>query len=217
MSSLLRLAFHFGLPLVALLQLPACGGNEPEIPPELLACDGSGAGEVTGTEEGDVMADATFQGWLDPQAALATTPPEPTETIRFSDFGATADATGAELLLVNSAALWCSACREEHERLPELYAGWAPRGLVIFTLIFQDGAGNPATVGHLEAWGRAYGTNFPLAIDPELVTGLYSPPEAAPLNMLVDVRTRTILSKVVGNQEAALTALIERELGERGR
>lgn len=205
-------ALHFALLLAPLLAV--CGGNKPRIPPELLTCDGTGAG--TGTEEGDVMADAAFQGWLDPRAALAATPPQPTATIRFYDFGGP-PATGTVLLLVNSTALWCSACREEHARLPGLYPTWRARGVEILSLLFQDAAGKPATLANLEAWARAYGTNFPIAVDPETVTGLYSPPEAAPLNMLVDAQTHRIIKKLVGNQEEAIATLIERELVARGR
>jgi hypothetical protein len=42
--------------------------------------------------------------------------------------------------------------------------------------------------------------------------GTYGPADTPPLNLVVDARTMKIVGKFIGNQEAALWALIDSEL-----
>jgi hypothetical protein len=202
-------------PFVALLV--ACGTNRPEIPPELLVpVSGCSALEYPegpyGAEPGDVASDLCFQGWPRPESVH-----HEADTLTSLSFGRYFDPSGEryELLLVNSAALWCAACQSEHEDLPERYAEYGPRGLVILSALFQDQKGDPATVDDLALWVETYATPFPMALDPDYQLGVYAPAGSAPLNLLLDARTMVILEKFTGDQSTVLWPLVEAELDRR--
>src|SRR5690606_10170573 len=133
-----------------LLTLPlACGSNTPEIPAEYLVGSGGSAGSGNaseypdgpyGSEEDDTIRDLTFStGWSDPKAVGYDLEQLDSEPVRFSDFyNPESDGSRPELMLLNTAALWCQACRIEHEELDTKLAEFGPRGLVIFGTLFQD-------------------------------------------------------------------------------
>lgn len=203
------------VPFIALLC--ACGTNRPEIPPELLETPaGCSALEYPegpyGSEPGDVASDLCFQGWPRPESVE-----HEADTLSSLSFGRYFDPTGDryELLLVNSAALWCAACQSEHEDLPDRYREYAPRGLVVLSALFQDQKGDPATVEHLALWVETYATPFPMALDPDYQLGVYAPAGSAPLNLLLDARTMEILEKFTGDQGTVLWPLVEAELAKR--
>jgi hypothetical protein len=203
--------------LVAALGV-ACGSNAPEVPADLLE---SGAGcaatdypdEGLGSEEGDVVANVCFTGYRSPQAI------EPVEahreTIAFSDYYDPTGSKGVGLLLINTAAIWCSACVGEHHGLPDYQAELGEQGLVIFSLLFQDAARETASLEDLERWIDKFGTNFPMATDPDLALESYASYSSAPLNMVVDPRDMTILRKYVGDQGSVMWPYIEAELERR--
>jgi hypothetical protein len=196
----------------------ACGSNAPQVPEELLAgSTGCTApdypSEGLGTEPGDVAKNACFVGYRAPDRV----PPSPLhrETLAFSDYYDPAGTKGVSLLLVNTAAIWCSACVAEHDSLPEHAAKLAPRGLVIVGTLFQDAQRNPASLEDVERWISNFHTNFPMVADPGLELGAYASPDSAPLNMLVDPRSMKILRKYVGDQSAVMWPFIESELDVR--
>jgi hypothetical protein len=202
-------------PCLALLV--ACGTNRPEIPPELLetspGCSALPYPEGPyGAEPGDIASDLCFQGWHRPDAVE-----HDVDTLSSLSFGRYFDPTGDryELLLVNSAALWCAACQSEHEDLPDRHEEYAPRGLVILSALFQDQKGEPATVDDLTLWVETYATPFPMALDPDYQLGIYAPAGSAPLNLLLDARTLVILEKFTGDQSTVLWPFVEAELDRR--
>lgn len=202
------------LALSSLACFTACGSNAPEIPDELIADAPSCAApdypsEGLGTEVGDVAKNACFIGYRAPDRAA------PSETVALSDYYDPAGTKGVSLILVNTAAIWCSACVAEHGYLPERAAELGPRGLVIVSTLFQDGQRNPADMGDLERWIDNFQPNFPMVADPELELGLYASPDSAPLNMLVDPRSMKILRKYIGDQGAVMWPYIEAELDAR--
>jgi hypothetical protein len=200
---------------VALL---GCGSNAPEVPEELLGGDSGCAApdyptEGLGTEPGDVAQNACFIGYRAPDRI---TPNEPhRETVALSDFYDPAGSKGVSLLLLNTAAIWCSACVSEHHTLPARQTELAPRGLVILSTLFQDAERDPASLEDVERWIAKFGTNFPMVADPELALGAYASPDSAPLNMLVDPRSMKILRKYVGDQGSVMWPYIESELAAR--
>ena len=196
-----------------------CGTNAPEIPPELLtrspvASDHYAAGPY-GVEVSDTIEDLTFQGWLDPAAAGFDA--AAFESISFSDFYDPDGDAGRELLLVNTTAVWCQSCRIEHASLPDRYRTFGPRGLVILALMYQNGNQQPAIAKDLEVWTRQFETNFPMALDPDFLMGRFIPADVAPLNLLVDARTMTVIARFVGDQDAVIWPTIETVLADRGR
>lgn len=202
--------------VIAALAL-GCGTNRPEIPPELLeSTSGCSALDYPegpyGTEPGAVAANACFRGWSRPDMVE-----HEADTLQNLSFGRYYDPTGErfELLLVNSAALWCSACLSEHETLPDHYRELSPKGLVILSALFQDRKGDPADVDDLALWVETYETPFPMALDPDYQLGAYAPAASAPLNLLIDARTLEILEKFTGDQGTVLWPLVEDELARR--
>ena len=196
----------------------ACGSNAPEVPRELLADVPSCAApdypnEGLGTEPGDVARNACFVGYRAPDRVAPTAAHR--ETVALSDYYDPAGTKGVALLLLNTAAIWCSACIAEHGTLPEYAAELGPRGLVVLGTLFQDGKREPADMGDLERWIQNFQPNFPMVVDPDLELGAYASPDSAPLNMLVDPRTMKILRKYVGDQGAVMWPYIESELALR--
>lgn len=196
----------------------ACGSNAPEVPDDLLATDsGCGAPDYPedglGSEPGGVVENQCFSGY---RAPARVRPSEATrETIAFSDYYDPIGTKGVSLLLVNTAAIWCGACISEHHDLPARQDELGASGLVIFTTLLQDAKRDPASLEDVENWIAKFGTNFPIVTDPEQHLTDYSPPELAPLNMVVDPRTMKILRKFEGDQSEVMWPYIEAELRER--
>jgi hypothetical protein len=195
------------------LLLSACGSNTPEIPPELLnpgtTPDGYPAGPH-GTQVGDTVENASFVGWRDPQADDFD--PVAVTTIEFRDYYDPDGTQGLKVLLLNTAAMWCQPCREEHETLPGHFAELSPRGFAVVSALFQNIDAEPATLNDMVNWTTTYDTNFPMVLDPDNQMGRYGATASPPLNLLVDPTDMTIIARFIGNQEAPLMDAIEREL-----
>lgn len=195
-----------------------CGTGAPDIPPELLDAGGSNSSSYPAgpylADVGATLENFAFTGFRDPRAASYDR--ARFERVAMDDYY---DPEGLhhELLLLNTAAVWCQACRVEHRSLPERHEEFRPRGLVIVSALFQDAASNPAAADDLLVWTRQFETNFPMVLDPEFQLGRYASAETAPLNLIVDTRTMQILERFIGDQEAVLWPYIERELDQRGR
>jgi len=206
--------------LVATLALGACGTNRPEIPKELLENPGSSTGcdrpdypsGPYGDDAGQLAVDRCFRGWRAP----ATTP-HTEAALEDVSLGSFYDPMGEkyEILLVNTAAVWCSVCKTEHQTLPDHYAELAPRGLAIVSALFQNNTGAPAALSDLVTWVEAFDVPFPMVLDPDYQLGDYASAETAPLNLVVDARTMRILDKFIGNQGEDLWRTIEAELARR--
>jgi hypothetical protein len=203
--------------VVAALSL-ACGSNAPEVPEELLGGSSGCAApdypsDGIGTEAGDTVQNVCFTGYRAP--ARVAPVEQHRETVALSDYYDPAGTKGFSLLLLNTSAIWCSACVSEHRTLPERQAQLAPQGLVILSALFQDAERNPASLADVERWIENFGTNFPMVADPELEFGAYASPDSAPLNMLVDPRSMKILRKYVGDQGTVMWPYVESELAAR--
>jgi hypothetical protein len=211
------------------LSIAGCGTNRPTIPAELLALDGGGGtsagypmGPYANAKDGlvgGIAEDKLFQGWMSPRAAGYD--PAALEPISFADFY---DPTGEkyEILMVNTAAIWCVACQIEHggsANRPSLNAHFealAPKGLAILSLLFEDGSRNPAEANDLVNWTKKFQTNFPMALDPEYQMTTYQPDKSrAPFNMVIDARTMKIMATFIGDQPTEIWPLIEKELDAR--
>lgn len=195
----------------------ACGSNAPEVPKELLVANSGCAStdypsEGLGKELGGVVSNACFVGYRAPDRVKPSA--QHRETVAFSDYYDPAGTKGVSLLLINTAAVWCMACVDEHRTLPDHAAELAPQGLVILSTLFQDAKREPASFDDLDRWVANFQTNFPMVADPELQLDGYASSDSAPLNMVVDPRTMKILRKYVGNQ-GTLWPYIESELKAR--
>jgi hypothetical protein len=200
------------------LVLAACGANTPKIPPELLSSNDSSCSATQypsgpyGTQEGDTIANACFQGFRQPDVVNHDV--GSLETVAFSDYYDPIGTKGDRLILINTAAVWCSACRTEHEGLSAKNTEYAPKGLRIVSALFQDAASNPATIGDLSGWVESFSSNYVMVLDPDYQLGAYASAETAPLNLVVDARTMKIEKKLLGDQPTILWPFIDAALGQ---
>jgi hypothetical protein len=209
-------ARHLALALAASTSL-ACGSNAPEVPKELLATQAGCTApdyptEGLGKEPGDVAANLCFEGYRAPDRVAPIAGHR--ETIAFSDYYDPAGTKGVSLLLVNTAAIWCMACVDEHRTLPDHARELGPQGLVILSTLFQDANRDGATLEDVERWIANFHTNFPMVADPGVQLDGYASSDLAPLNMVIDPRSMKVLRKFVGNQ-GTLWPYIESELKAR--
>jgi hypothetical protein len=188
----------------------SCGTGGPKIPPELLENPGGGTGSSDypngpyGTKVGEVVPNLQFIGFENPRLSQSST------NVALSDFYRPADKHA--ILLLNTAAVWCQPCQVEHQDLPSKVDALGPRGLEVFSLIYQDANGKPANEETVSVWANTFDTNFALAADPDFQLGQFGPADSPPLNVVIDAKTMRILAIFLGNQSDQLWAYIEREL-----
>jgi hypothetical protein len=187
--------------------LLGCGTNRPEIPDELKH-----SSNAYGREEGDTVQNFCFRGFHDPQADRSQL-----ETVCFYDYHDPNLTKGYALLLVNTAAVWCQACKVEHSTLPDRYRELSQRGLGLISALFEDNDSNPAQAEHLNVWIDAFDVNYAMVLDPEYQMGIYASRETAPLNLLIDAQTMVILKKEIGDHPTVLWPFVENQLAQRGR
>jgi AhpC/TSA family len=153
-----------------------------------------------GTGRGAHIANLTFLGWKHPDAAAYD--PKRFETVRLSDFYDPEGTSGIKLLAINASAVWCSVCRSEYEDMNtnDTYATYRAKGVEFLGTLFEDNSYYPAQPADLKTWGSVstHAVKFPLVLDPSFKMGAYFDSDATPLNMLVDVRTMTIVSVTMG-------------------
>ncbi|HEY4107252.1 MAG TPA: hypothetical protein VGM44_25315 [Polyangiaceae bacterium] len=211
-----RARSEFAAALLLASSLIGCGDNTPKIPAELLSGEATScaANEYPsgpyGTEQGDVVANLCFQGFRAPERVSHSE--SSLETIAFSDFYDRTGSKGISLILINTAAVWCSACRTEHETLSQKNDEYSPKGLRILSTLFQDEASNPATFRDLTTWVETFSSDYAMALDPDYQLGSYARAETAPLNLVVDARTMKIEKKLLGDEPTILWPFIDAAL-----
>jgi len=149
---------------------------------------------------GATIQNLSFLGSKHPDAAGYD--PAKFETVRLSDFYDPDGHTGVKLLAVNASAVWCSVCRREYEDMHsnDVYGSLHPLGLEILGTLFEDTNSYPAQPKDLKNWAglSTHGVKFPFVLDPGFKLGAYFDSDATPLNMLIDVRTMTIVQVTMG-------------------
>lgn len=118
----------------------------------------------------------------------------------------------ARLLLLVTAAGWCTACLEEQGALRGLHDAWAPAGLVILEAVFEDSSFGPATPELAGAWKRQHALPFDVVSDAPNRLGAYYDDALAPMNMFVDVGEMKILRVSTGYDANAVEAVIRGRL-----
>jgi thiol-disulfide isomerase/thioredoxin len=178
------------LPLVFSAALPACGDSDDGGADALAdtgAGDTGGGADTGGTGEypagpygvavGDTIANL---GFLDDTRAAIT-------------LGELRARTGVRALYVNTAAGWCTACREEQPALQAMYEELAASGLLIVVSYFEDTEFNPATVQGAVGWRDSYSLTFPVVADPDFVLSAYYDESQTPMNMVIDADSMRIV------------------------
>jgi hypothetical protein len=197
-----------------------CGsrGNDdiPKALLEAIAEGNQGTSEYPsgpyGSEVGDVAGDVCVDGWRNPSASDFD--PAALERVCFSDFW---DPTGDErkLLLVNTSAVWCQACRSEYggtstrPSLVEEAAARQERGLRVMGVLFQKLSRMPADETDASLWAETFEVDFPFGVDAPFAMGAFADPELQPFNMLLDTQTMTIALKIGGDEPKILWPAID--------
>jgi hypothetical protein len=196
------------------LCLVACGSNTPTIPPELLASGGCASPDYPdgpfGSEEGDTLANACFKGFRNP--SKVSHDQSSLETLAFSDYYDPTGSKGFQLVLIDTSAVWCSACRTEHEGLSAKNDEYSPKGLRIIGTLFEDINHDPATIKDLSNWVETFSSDYAMVLDPDYQLGAYASADTAPLNMVVNARTMKIEKKLLGDQPTVLWPFIDASL-----
>lgn len=114
-------------------------------------------------------------------------------------------------LVIDVGSVWCGPCNQEAKiELPPRYAAYQPMGGEILSVL-ADGPtpGSPASPTHLKNWATKYKSNYPLATDPSYALGDLFVAEAFPQNIIVDLRTMTIVRVDAGVPDAAFWTKFE--------
>jgi hypothetical protein len=210
--------------LVSVVALAGCGSNEASVPSALLDAIGhqsETAGYPAGpygVRSGDVVQNLCFQGWTDPMAAAYDT--SHLTEVCLSDFHADPDAT---LLLVESCAIWCVACRAEYEgngsaqpSLEQRLEQRKSKGFRILGTIFESADSSPATPSDAALWANTFRIGFPFVVDDEHKLGLFTSSNIAPFNILVDVKTMKVVLELSGDEPSVLFGSVDDFLASHG-
>ncbi len=197
-----------------------CGAKDnDEIPEELLTAIAAGQGSGDdypagpyGSEIGDVAVNVCIRAWTNPKATNYDA--AQLESLCFSDFY---DPQGAEhaLLLVNTSAIWCTACRSEYggsasrPALSEEVAERYERGLRVLGVLFQGAQRDPATEAEAQLWAESFEVDFAFGLDAPFAMGAFADPQKQPFNMLLDTSTMEIVLVVEEDDPLTLWPAID--------
>lgn len=211
---------------IAGVLLLGCGTrNNDDIPSELInaiAAGNSSSGSdypagPYGSDVGEIAADICMPAWRDPSASDFDS--AELEELCFSDFY---DPSGesTRLLLVNTSAIWCAACRVEYggtgERpsLGEEREERADEGFDVFGSIFQDTERNPASLEDAELWAETFQVDFAFGLDEQFAMGAFADESVQPFNMVLDTTTMEIVLVLQGDEPATLWPTVDEFLAE---
>jgi len=117
-----------------------------------------------------------------------------------------------KLLLLNTAAGWCAACRDEQPALQQLVDDRGDDGLAMVVTIFQDDSSQEATTDFVDGWISQYQLTFPVLLDAPFLMSDYYDPSATPLSMIIEVDTMEILRSATGWDQNAVEGIIDAKL-----
>lgn len=112
------------------------------------------------------------------------------------------------LLLISTAAGWCSVCRTEQPLLNKWHEEYSEKGLSVVVALFEDNSFEPATNEFTQQWINNYDLNFQVLVDSENYFAKYYDTSSAPMNMLVDVCTMEILDIFIGGNADKIESYI---------
>lgn len=115
----------------------------------------------------------------------------------------------AQLLLVVTAAGWCTACIEEQPALQRLFEQRGRDGLRVLVTVFEDSEFAPARPADAGEWQADHALTFPVVADPDFQLRDYYDSSLTPMNMLVDLGSMTIERITTGWDPTLVESLVE--------
>lgn len=203
------------LPLIALTMLlvaqlgcdenlvgerPDSGADVPDSGLDAGVEDDPYPGEPYGGFLGDTVGNFTFSGYINDHPSEG-----PVEASGYVEGFTLQDIRRLgtyDYALINVAAEWCAGCRIEARQIPNLYEGWADKGGYVISVIIEQDNGTLAEKVHLDTWISTYPINYTMVHDPNNFISPSFGTDVLPLNVIVDLRTMTILNKVYGEDFA---------------
>ncbi len=128
------------------------------------------------------------------------------------DFQSIRSDENAALLLLSTAAGWCTACIEEQGFLESQFNEKKDAGLTVLVTLFEDRDFQPSDPALAAAWRDTHELTFPVVSDAPFVLSEYYDVSVTPMNMLVDLNTMEILHIVTGADQSAIEALVDASL-----
>jgi len=119
---------------------------------------------------------------------------------------------GAKLMLLSTAAGWCTSCIEEQSSLQALHEEHAADGLRVVVTLFEDQNFEAADDVLASEWIDTHDIEFDVVVDAPFVMEDYYDATLTPMLMFVDVNTMEILSITTGWDESLVDALIDASL-----
>ena len=116
------------------------------------------------------------------------------------------------VVLLNVAAGWCEACKEETPVLEDLFwQVFGDRKFVVIQVLTETAEGRSADQEFGRQWREEYDINFPLGLDPDWSLMPYFTEQTLPFTMVLDRELR-VRVKTHGFDADILSALVEKFL-----
>lgn len=169
-------------------------------------------------------------GYLDIIADLDFYDPWSGKTYKLSDYYQSEE---KKVILIASAAGWCTACQYEAWDLVEVYEKYRDLGLEVLYTLYEDNKGKPflqegapweehdRDLTYLQLWKENLGVNlgldkreanYPFLVDREFVLEEYYNQGATPLSLIVRTRDMRIMYRQVGYSAGSIEHIVKTEI-----
>lgn len=169
-------------------------------------------------------------GYLDIIADLDFYDPWSGKTYKLSDYYQSEE---KKVILIASAAGWCTACQYEAWDLVEVYEKYRDLGLEVLYTLYEDNRGKPflqegapweehdRDLTYLQLWKENLGVNlgldkreanYPFLVDREFILEEYYNQGATPLSLIVRTRDMRIMYRQVGYSAGSIEHIVKTEI-----
>lgn len=169
-------------------------------------------------------------GYLDIIADLDFYDPWSGKTYKLSDYYQSEE---KKVILIASAAGWCTACQYEAWDLVEVYEKYRDLGLEVLYTLYEDNRGKPflqegasweehdRDLTYLQLWKENLGVNlgldkrvanYPFLVDREFILEDYYNQGATPLSLIVRTRDMRIMYRQVGYSAGSIEHIVKTEI-----
>jgi hypothetical protein len=119
-----------------------------------------------------------------------------------------------KVIILTSAAGWCSVCRDEAVEFKNFNGLWDDRGLIMVYTLFEDDRGNPISGPFVQAWIDYFDLDYPVYQDRDFQMLPFYDQDATPLNMVVTTKDMQIRYREVGWSQFQVTYWAKKYMAE---